>query len=192
MEAFLYCWTNITNNRMYIGSHVGTENDGYICSSKSMLKEYKDHPNNFIRTIIAHGSEEDIRNLETTILYNLDAANNTEFYNLNNHAYPQKSGWKHTNESKVKIGATAKGRKHSDRTKAKLSKLFKDNPPGPAKHSNKTKRKMSASHIGNLSNTGKMWINNGKKSMMIDKQTVIPEGFVKGRGKFYGELNSAN
>lgn len=186
--AFLYCWTNLENNKMYIGSHVGNVNDGYICSSKPMRKEYKENPKVFIRHIIAEGNERDIRNLETNILKNLDAANSDEFYNLNNHSYPQKSGWRHSAESLKKI-SEAGTRRHSEETKKYLSELFKNSPPNPGKRSKETKKKMSKAKIGNLSNTGRVWINNSIKSVMIGKEEVIPEGFIRGRGGFYGVHN---
>ena len=43
-EAFVYCWTDNLTNILYVGSHKGTEDDGYVCSSKYMMKEYKSRP----------------------------------------------------------------------------------------------------------------------------------------------------
>jgi hypothetical protein len=40
-EAFVYCWTDKLHNKLYVGVHKGNVDDGYICSSKIMLKEYK-------------------------------------------------------------------------------------------------------------------------------------------------------
>ena len=39
-EAFVYCWTDHKTNKIYIGSHKGDVNDGYVCSSKYMMEEY--------------------------------------------------------------------------------------------------------------------------------------------------------
>ena len=33
-EAFVYCWTDHKTNKLYVGVHKGSINDGYICSSK--------------------------------------------------------------------------------------------------------------------------------------------------------------
>jgi hypothetical protein len=68
MEAFVYCWTDKATNKLYVGSHKGLTNDGYICSSKYMLEEYKNRPDDFSRQIIAEGNLKDIRKLETKIL----------------------------------------------------------------------------------------------------------------------------
>ena len=41
MEAFVYCWYNVENNKKYIGYHKGHVEDGYVSSSgnKSGLGE---------------------------------------------------------------------------------------------------------------------------------------------------------
>ena len=83
-EAFVYCWTNITNNKIYIGVHKGTQDDGYVCSSKILLKEYYESPQNFTRKILSTGSLSDMRLLESLILQSVDAANNPKYYNLHN------------------------------------------------------------------------------------------------------------
>lgn len=40
-ESFVYCWTDTKRNMLYVGKHKGDINDGYICSSKYFLSEYK-------------------------------------------------------------------------------------------------------------------------------------------------------
>lgn len=64
MEAFVYCWTDHKTNMLYVGSHKGTTDDGYVCSSRHMMKEYKKRPSDFTRQIIAEGSLHDIRKKE--------------------------------------------------------------------------------------------------------------------------------
>ena len=39
--TFVYCWTDWATNKLYLGSHKGGVDDGYVCSSKHMLYEYK-------------------------------------------------------------------------------------------------------------------------------------------------------
>ena len=51
--GFVYIWYDKKHKRYYIGSHWGTENDGYICSSRWMRKAYRRRPNDFKRRIIA-------------------------------------------------------------------------------------------------------------------------------------------
>lgn len=50
--GFVYIWYDRKHKRFYIGSHWGTENDGYICSSTWMKQGYKHRPNDFKRKIL--------------------------------------------------------------------------------------------------------------------------------------------
>lgn len=84
MEAFVYCWTDKLTNKLYVGSHKGSINDGYICSSSYMLSEYNKRPNDFSRQIVARGNYKDILVLEHQILISADAANDSLFYNISN------------------------------------------------------------------------------------------------------------
>ena len=56
-EAFVYKWTNISNNRIYIGKHKGTIDDGYISSGKAFLHAYEANPSLFARDIIWYGTD---------------------------------------------------------------------------------------------------------------------------------------
>lgn len=40
-DSFVYCWHDDQRDMRYIGVHKGSQDDGYICSSKLMLQEYK-------------------------------------------------------------------------------------------------------------------------------------------------------
>jgi hypothetical protein len=51
--GFVYIWFDRKHKRYYIGSHWGTEDDGYICSSRWMRKAYKRRPEDFKRRIIS-------------------------------------------------------------------------------------------------------------------------------------------
>jgi hypothetical protein len=50
--GFVYIWRDRKHNRYYIGSHWGTEDDGYVCSSSWLLKAYKIRPQDFKRKIL--------------------------------------------------------------------------------------------------------------------------------------------
>lgn len=52
-SGFIYIWRDRKHNRYYIGSHWGTIDDGYICSSNWMKKPYSRRPEDFKRRIIA-------------------------------------------------------------------------------------------------------------------------------------------
>ena len=68
MESFVYCWTDHKTQKLYVGSHKGNLDDGYVCSSKYMLQEYKVRPHDFTRQIIAVGNAYTIRKFESFIL----------------------------------------------------------------------------------------------------------------------------
>jgi len=50
--GFIYIWYDKKYKKYYIGSHWGTENDGYICSSKMMRQSYNRRKEDFKRRII--------------------------------------------------------------------------------------------------------------------------------------------
>lgn len=50
--GFVYIWHDTKKKMYYVGSHWGTEDDGYICSSNWMYKAYKRRPYDFKRKII--------------------------------------------------------------------------------------------------------------------------------------------
>lgn len=131
MDSFVYIWTNLTTGKKYIGVHKGSSDDGYICSSKIMLEEYQINPSNFKREIIAHGLFEDMYNLETKMLREANAAENSNYYNQSNNN-GQFYIKKHNEQTKEKIRQKALGRKgvkHSEKTKEKLrQKMLQNNP----------------------------------------------------------------
>ena len=86
--GFVYIWFDSWRKMYYVGSHWGTEEDGYICSSKRMRDAYKRRPNNFKRRILKriYNSKQDLLNEEYRYL---SAMNTNElgkkYYNLTNH-----------------------------------------------------------------------------------------------------------
>lgn len=107
-ESFVYCWTDIGTNKLYVGVHKGTPNDGYVCSSKLMKEEYQKRPQEFSRQIIARGTFQDCYALETAILKSVGADKDPGFYNQHNNngkfAYgPHTEEWKKNHSDKMKI-----------------------------------------------------------------------------------------
>lgn len=129
-EGFVYKWTDASNGMMYIGSHKGSVDDGYIGSGKRFKYAYNKRPNSFVREILYFG--EHFRELEEFILEEYDAKNNVEFYNLTNKATepPSWKGKNHKQSSKDKISKANQGssngmygHKHSDEHKKYLSEI---------------------------------------------------------------------
>lgn len=85
MRSFVYRWVDLATGKMYIGVHKGTEFDGYICSSRHMLKEYNHRPHDFSREILEWFDDySDARNREIEMLTEVNAAANPLYYNKSN------------------------------------------------------------------------------------------------------------
>lgn len=85
MSGFVYLWFDSHRKMYYIGSHWGTEDDGYICSSAWMNRAYKRRPHHFKRRIISwiHTSREDLLIEEQRWMDMIDAKEKKEnYYNL--------------------------------------------------------------------------------------------------------------
>jgi len=83
-ESFVYMWINKDTDKKYIGKHKGLPDDGYICSSETMLAEYEEAPSRFIRTILAYGADQEMHELETILLLQLKSTRSHMFYNMSN------------------------------------------------------------------------------------------------------------
>jgi hypothetical protein len=163
-EAFVYCWVDRATNKLYVGSHKGSTDDGYICSSKHMLKEYKERPTDFSRQIVAEGLHSDMRKFEGAILKSVNAKNDEQFYNKHNNDGLYFDGWSSdtmTEEHKKNIGKAGKGRKISPEHAHKLHegrRRSKNSPEHTAaivavrkntKHTEITRQKMSNAKLLN-------------------------------------------
>jgi len=51
-KGFVYIWHDTKRKMFYIGSHKGTEDDGYICSNKRLQTAYSSRPESFKRRIL--------------------------------------------------------------------------------------------------------------------------------------------
>jgi len=181
MEAFVYCWTDKVNNKLYVGSHKGSTDDGYVCSSKYMMEEYNRRPQDFSRQIVARGKHADIRKLEAKILQSVDAKLNEGFYNRHNNDGFYFDGWakgQMTEEHRKKLREAYKKRFPNGISKEHAAKLHagRKNSKNSAehaaaviasrvgsKHSEESRKKMSESRSSNP-NTKKLASDAGKVS----------------------------
>lgn len=89
--GFVYIWFDRKYKRYYIGSHWGTENDGYVCSSQWMLRAYLYRPNDFKRRILSNNINDrfNLRKIEQYWLNFIKEDeikplnSNPRYYNLN-------------------------------------------------------------------------------------------------------------
>ena len=127
-EAFIYCWTDTNRNMLYVGTHKGTPDDGYVCSGKLMLEEYNKRPQDFKREVMAFGSYNDMINFETKILKAANAARDKSFYNQHNgdgNFYCKG----HSEETKNKIKTALTGKKRTAEHCARISNSKKNKVP---------------------------------------------------------------
>lgn len=131
--GFVYVWYNRWKKKFYVGCHWGSENDGYVCSSKLMREAYKRNPEYFKRRVIQrhHGTRQELLEIEhrwLQLIADVDLGN--KYYNLSKKHFGH---WTTSPDSrsvaqkikdapgrKEKIAKAATGRKHSEATKAKI------------------------------------------------------------------------
>ena len=102
--GFVYIWRDKKHNRYYIGCHWGTENDGYICSSRWMRQSYKRRPEDFKRRVVerVYTSRADLLAREGRWLLLIeDTKIGNRYYNLTNH---QNGHWTSEEQRRLSIG----------------------------------------------------------------------------------------
>ena len=126
--GFVYIWRDRKHKRFYIGSHWGTVDDGYVCSSPWMLSAHKRRPGDFKRRILKTitSSRSDLLEAEYAYLAMIkDEDVGTKYYNLNTKstghwsAYPEK-----VKTIKEKISHKTKEAMARPEVRAKLDKQY--------------------------------------------------------------------
>jgi hypothetical protein len=114
-SGFVYLWYDKRCNRFYVGSHWGSAEDGYICSSRWMKRAYDRRPGDFKRRIlvVVKTNRVDLFNEEQRWLDMIKPAElRVRYYNIRACLYPK---WLLDEDSKLtvaqKISKTLKGRK---------------------------------------------------------------------------------
>lgn len=130
-DSFVYKWTDTPTSKMYIGCHKGTVDDGYVCSSKIMLEEYRKRPEDFVREVLSFGTYKEMRAYEMNLLLEVNAASNPDYYNRHNADWKFCQNGPLSEETRQKLSKVRKGnkncvgRKLSDETKRKISRAKK-------------------------------------------------------------------
>jgi len=85
-ESFVYRFTNLDNDKKYVGYHKGFVGDGYWNSStcNEFEKVYTDSSSRLRYEILNYGTDKEMRQAEYRILSSVDARNNDEYYNKSN------------------------------------------------------------------------------------------------------------
>lgn len=177
MSGFVYLWFDRKHKRYYIGSHWGTEDDGYICSSRWMRKAYRRRPEDFKRRIIAriHTNRKDLLIEEKRWLRMIKPEERKiRYYNLNifvsDYWWADEDTKKTVGEKisvslqkpdvKLKRSLGQQGRVFTEEHRAKMAAV-KRGQPGNAtgsKRTEETRKKMSESRMGTPAwNKGVPW-----------------------------------
>ena len=85
-ESFVYRFTNLDDDKKYVGYHKGFVGDGYWNSStcNEFEKVYTDSSSRLRYEILNYGTDKEMRQAEYRILSSVDARNNDEYYNKSN------------------------------------------------------------------------------------------------------------
>lgn len=151
--GFVYIWYDRKHKRFYIGSHWGTEDDGYICSSPWMKQAYKKRSQDFKRKILCRIFDdrkrlyqEEQKWLDMIDPSKIKIGAKSKYYNLNTKVCG--GAWFLDDVSRLSISEKLRiantGKKHSLEHKQKLSERMKgeNNPYFGKKHSEETRIKM--------------------------------------------------
>ncbi len=163
--GFVYLWFDKKHKKYYIGSHWGTENDGYICSSNNMRDNYRNRKEDFSKRKIIKRIFTNRKSLLEAEQYYLDLISKEEFgikyYNISS-SVKGPHWWMNEETRKIigkKIGNSCKGRIPSNKGKS---------------HTKEAKQKMS------LANKGRPAWNKGKINI-YSETTRKKMGWSKGK-----------
>lgn len=201
LKFTVYKITNLVNGKTYIGKHATRDiNDGYMGSGKLIKAAIRKHGiENFAKEILRECDSEDEMNRVEAKLVTEDYCLNPNTYNLCSGGNGGFSYINRTRDHALHSATNAANRDYTatnwtpvrDATRAghKAGK-YKYNAPGftfkGMKHTLATKTKMSLSKKGKTlgdknSQFGTIWITNGYENRKILENTVVPEGWSKGR-----------
>lgn len=131
MIGFVYKWTDAKRDMYYIGSHKGSIDDGYVCSSKWMMRAFNKRPHNFVREIlgVVTTNYSDLIQLEQHYLNLIpDDAIGKSCYNLKKTAAGGNGfGYHLTEEHRKRIAESRMGEKNwvkRPEVRAKISKTM--------------------------------------------------------------------
>lgn len=142
MDSFVYKWTNTTLNKIYIGYHKGTEDDGYVCSSSSTIfwEDFKNPNYIWQREILFRGDMKDCQLLESKLLDDIDITSDHVYNNRNNLMFNLTEEVREKlRRAAIKRGQNPEYKKmQAERTK----KQWENNPSRRAKQSELAKNKI--------------------------------------------------
>jgi group I intron endonuclease len=149
-QTGVYCLLNLINGNIYIGSSVNIANRMKNYSNTAYLKQKKNKSMPIIQALLKYGKEnfavlivEHVSPKKLTIRETFYILELLPYYNVLKQGYSS-LGYKHTEDTKHMLSELAKNRKHSDKTKALISKALigENNPFYNKNHSFESKIRM--------------------------------------------------
>lgn len=118
--GFIYIWYDRKRKMYYIGCHLGSEDDGYICSSRRMRDVYRRRPQDFKRRVLKRNVlRKDLLTEEHKWLQLIsDEELGKKYYNVSNHHF----GHWITTKDKSGKNHPMFGRKQTQEAREKMSK----------------------------------------------------------------------
>jgi NUMOD3 motif len=190
-EAFIYMWVDITTGKRYIGCHKGDILDGYVCSSKPMMRDYNQRPQDFQRTLIDTGTWKEMLTREQNLIIEHNAVKDPMFYNQADsfgpyHCLGAMKGRKHSEESKIRMSVARKGcslppQSKETRLKKSAAMMGNKNRLGHT-HTEESRAKMAVSQTGNKNCVGYIHTEEARTNMSIARKGK-PRGTYKKKVK---------
>lgn len=112
MQGFVYIWRDKKRKMYYIGSHLGSETDGYLCSSNRMRDAYRRRPQDFKRKIIKRmvGRNELLIEEHRLLAMIPDNELGVKYYNLRKHRFGH---WSTDYERTQRVADKLRGQKRT-------------------------------------------------------------------------------
>lgn len=136
--GFVYIWYDKKRKMFYVGSHWGTQDDSYVCSSNRMRKAYRRRPDDFRRKIlkIVNTNRQELLDEEHKWLQLIPSKDlGKRYYNLTQH---HNGHWAACETKRLTIGekiskankgiSRNKGKTISEETRKKISNTLKGRP----------------------------------------------------------------
>lgn len=141
MQGFIYIWRDKVRNMFYIGSHVGTPDDGYISSSRWLTSEVNYRPNDFRRKILKYVKIDQLKLEEYRLINTIkDYEFGKRYYNLKQGKPPGTAPW---NKGKTGVYSDEHRKRISEWRKGVATTKGRPNPTA-ANNARKGAAKLSA------------------------------------------------
>lgn len=183
--GFVYIWYDRKRRMYYVGSHWGTEDDGYICSSNRMRDAYRRRPQDFKRRVLSRIYTTRKELLEEEQKWLDRVKRRDRYYNLN---YNTLNLWWSDPNYKLtvgqKISKAGLGRKARPETKAKMSKAHKGKIIGDGQRQFLSVDKRKRTYVSNITLNKTMHVYN------VDVEKWISAGWYIGRLPGWGRTHT--